>query len=82
MNKMILRNKRTRQTLEIEYNEFKKKFAKEIQVAFENYQKTEADKRLYILDYCDYIEVDFYFDFRWNFNNFSNSNWYIEKVWI
>lgn len=80
MNKMILRNKRTRQTLEMNYFEFSKKFAKEIQIAFENYQKTEASKRLYIPDYYGYIEADFYFDFRWNFNNFSNSVWYIEKV--
>ena len=77
---MILRNKRTRQTLEIDYSEFNKRFAKEIQIAFENYQKTEVSKRLYIPDYYDYIEVDFYFDFRWNFNNFSNSVWYVEKV--
>ena len=77
---MILRNKRTRQTLEMNYFEFNKRFAKEIQIAFENYQKTEVGKRLYILDYYNYIEVDFYFDFRWNFNNFSNSIWYIEKM--
>ena len=80
MNKMILKNRKTRETLEIEYNEFRKKFAKEIQVAFENYQKTEASKRLYMLDCRDYIESDFYFDLRWNFNNFSNSVWYIEKI--
>ena len=80
MNKTILRNKRTRQTLEMNYFEFNKRFAKEIQIAFENYQKTEASKRLYMLDCCDYIESDFYFDLRWNFNNFSNSVWYIEKI--
>ena len=31
---MILRNRRTRETLEIEYSEFRKKFAKEIQRIF------------------------------------------------
>ena len=31
---MILKNKRTRETLEIEYSEFRKKFAKEIQRIF------------------------------------------------
>ena len=31
---MILKNKRTRETLEIEYAEFRKKFAKEIQRIF------------------------------------------------
>ena len=80
MVKMILRNRKTRETLEIEYNEFRKKFAKEIQITLENYRKTEANKRSHILNCYDYIETDFYFDFRWNFNNFSNSIWYIEKI--
>ena len=31
---MILKNRRTRETLEIEYSEFRKKFAKEIQRIF------------------------------------------------
>lgn len=41
---MILKNKRTRETLEIEYSEFRKKFAKEIQIAFESLRKTELNK--------------------------------------
>ena len=66
--------------LKIDYSEFGKRFKDEIQIALENYQKTEASKRLYMLDCRDYIESDFYFDLRWNFNNFSNSVWYIEKM--
>lgn len=36
---MILKNRRTRETLEIEFSEFRKKFAKEIQIAFESFAK-------------------------------------------
>ena len=77
---MILKNKQTKEILKIDYFEFGKRFKDEIQIALENYQKTEASKRLYMLDCRDYIESDFYFDLRWNFNNFSNSVWYIEKM--
>ena len=41
---MILKNKRTHETLEIEYPEFRKKFAKEIQTAFDSFRKTELNK--------------------------------------
>ena len=34
---MILKNKLTRETLDIPYAEFRKKFVKEIQNAFESY---------------------------------------------
>ena len=77
---MILKNKQTKEILKINYSEFGKRFKDEIQIALENYQKTEASKRLNMLDCRDYIESDFYFDLRWNFNNFSNSVWYIEKM--
>ena len=26
------------------------------------------------------MEFNFYFNFLWNFNNFGNSAWYIEKI--
>lgn len=37
---MILKNKLTRETLEITYPEFRKKFVKELQKAFESYSRT------------------------------------------
>ena len=37
---MILKNKLTRETLEITYPEFRKKFAKELQTTFESYRRT------------------------------------------
>lgn len=41
---MILKNKLTKETLDIPYSEFRKKFAKEIQDAFESYRKTQLNK--------------------------------------
>lgn len=41
---MILKNKLTKETLDIPYSEFRTKFAKEIQDAFESYRKTQLNK--------------------------------------
>ena len=43
---MILKNKLTKATLDITYSEFRKKFAKEIQIAFESYRKKQLNKYL------------------------------------
>ena len=77
---MILKNRRTRKTLEIDYPEFRIKFAKEIQIAFESFRKTELNKPFYNYKDDNSIEFNFYFQIRYNFNNFGNSVWYIEKM--
>ena len=77
---MILKNKRSCETLEIEYPEFRKKFAKEIQIASESFRKTELNKSFYNYKDDNSIEFNFYFQIRYNFNNFGNSVWYIEKM--
>lgn len=77
---MILKNRRTRETLEIEYSEFRKNFAREIQVAFESFHKTELNKPFYNYKDDNSMEFNFYFQLQWNFNNFGNSVWYIEKM--
>ena len=77
---MILKNRRTRETLEIEYNEFRKKFAKEIQIVFESFRKTELSKSFYNYKDDNSMEFNFYFQLQWNFNHFGNSVWYIEKM--
>ena len=76
---MILKNKRTRETLEIEYPEFRKKFAKEIQTAIDSFRKTELNKSFYNYKDDNSMEFNFYFQLQWNFNHFGNSAWYIEK---
>ena len=77
---MILKNKLTKEALDIPYSEFRKKFAKEIQDAFESFKRTELNKTFYNFKDDNIIETNFYFDIRWNFNHFGNSNWYIEKL--
>lgn len=77
---MILKNKLTKETLNISYSEFRKKFSKEIQVAFESFKKTELNKIFYNFKDNNLIESNFYFDIQWNFNHFGVSNWYIERI--
>lgn len=76
---MILKNKLTGETLEITYPEFKKRFAKEIQDAFESFCNTQLNKSSYNFKDDNSIEFNFYFELHWNFNHFGNFNWYIEK---
>ena len=82
---MILKNKLARETLEITYPEFRKRFAKEIRTAFESYRRTQLNKYSYnfkddnSMEYNFYFH-NFYFQIQWNFNHFGNSNWYIERI--
>ena len=62
---MILKNKLTREILEITYLEFRKKFAKEIQNAFESYHKTQLNKYSYNLKDDNSMEFNFYFELHW-----------------
>ena len=77
---MILKNKLTKETLDIPYSEFRIKFAKEIQTAYESFKKTELNKTFYGYKDDNLLESNFYFDLQWNFNHFGNSNWYIERM--
>lgn len=77
---MILKNKRTRKTLKIEYSEFRHKFANEIEEAFQSFRKTNLNKYSYNFSDDNSMEFNFYFDLQWNFNNFGNSAWYIDKM--
>lgn len=76
----MLKNKLTKEMLDIPYSEFRKKFAKEIKTVFESFKRTELNKTFYNFKDDNLIESNFYFDIRWNFNHFGNSNWYIEKL--
>ena len=75
---MILKNKRTRERVQLPYTEFQVKFAKEIQTALESYIKTENAKPYFKINKNS--ETDFYCDLQWNFNHFGMSNWFIEKL--
>lgn len=80
--KIIVKNKRTRELLELTLPEFKEKFKVELKTAFDNFEKQENRKN-FLLPYVrpnNNFESDFYFSLRWNFNNLQNSNWYIERI--
>ena len=79
-SKMKVKNKLTKKTLNISYSEFRKRFARELQLAFKSYLQTQLNKYAYKIKDNDSIEQDFYFNLQWNFNHFGMSNWYIEKA--
>lgn len=69
---MILKNKRTRETLNITLPEFKIRFANEIKRAFESYKQIELVKQYFKIKNIN--ESDFYFDPQWNFNHHACSD--------
>ena len=75
---MKIRNKRTREVVEISRADFEVRFKKEIKAALESYKRTELSKPY--LKNNNSIESSFYFSLQWNFNNYGISNWYIEKI--
>ena len=77
-SKMKVRNKLTKEVINISYNDFKTRFSKEIQVALDSYIKTQDNKQTF--KFNKNFESDFYFDLQWNFNHFGMSNWYIERL--
>ena len=77
---MILKNKLTKEMLDIPYSEFRKKFAKEMQDAFESYRNPQLNKCSWIFKDDNSLEINFYFELQWNFNHFGCSNWYIERL--
>ena len=75
---MILKNKRTRERMQLSYTEFQSRFAKEIQAALDSYIQTENNRPYFKTNKNP--KIDFYFDLQWNFNHFSPSVWFIEKL--
>lgn len=57
---MKVKNKLTRENLEITYPEFRKRFAKEIQTAFESYRKTQLNKYSYNFRDDNSMRYNFY----------------------
>lgn len=60
---MILKNKLTKETLDIPYSEFRIKFAKEIQDAFESYRKTQLNKYSWNFKDDNSLEFNFILNF-------------------
>ena len=59
-SEMKVKNKLTRETLEITYPEFRKKFAKELQTAFKSYRRTRLNKYFYNFKDDNSMEYNFY----------------------
>ena len=64
---MKVKNKLTKETLDIPYVEFRKKFTKEIQNAFESYRKTQLNKYSWNFKDDNSLEFNFYFELLRNF---------------
>lgn len=83
MNRIIVKNKRTLERLELTLEEFQSKFRTELQQAFNNFKNQEERKDMLLPPFMhknrNYKSV-FYFDLRWNFNNHQTSLWYIDRI--
>lgn len=80
--KILLVNKNTREKQILTIEEFKIKFNNELRVAINSYSNFEKQKKYFSTFQTDFTnyESDFYFSLRWNFNNYSRSAWYIERL--
>lgn len=78
--KVKIVNKRTREQRVLTLNELKAEFSKELQEGFKTYSE-ERERKEYLHFKNNNYESDFYFpgSFRFNFNNYVNSEWYIEN---
>lgn len=78
--KVKIANKRTREMRVLSLEELKQEFSKELQEGFKIYSDQKEKKNFLPHQKNDY-ESDFYFpgSFRFNFNNYVNSDWYIEN---
>ena len=82
--KIIIRNRRKYdEKQELSLDKFKMKFKNELACAIQIYsnQKMQKDMLmpLFMTINTDY-HADFYNDLRWNFNNFVQSEWYIDRI--
>ncbi|MBR6127791.1 hypothetical protein IKQ21_08920 [bacterium] len=80
--KLIIKNRRNNnERLELTLDEFKVKFHNELRQAINTYKAHEESKNFlppFVKPTPDY-EQDFYFDLRWNFNNYAQTQYYIAQ---
>ena len=80
--KIIIKNRQNNnERLELTLEEFKAKFNIELRQAINTYKAHEESKNFlppHIKPTPDY-EQDFYFDLRWNFNNYAQTPYYIAQ---
>ena len=80
--KIIIKNRQNNnEQLELTLEEFKAKFQMELRQAINTYKAQEESKNFlppFVKPTPDY-ERDFYFDLRWNFNNYAQTPYYIAQ---
>lgn len=80
--KLIIKNRRNNEErLELTLEEFKAKFQMELKQAINAYKAHQENKNFlppFIKPTPNY-EQDFYFDLRWNFNNYAQTQYYIAQ---
>ncbi len=79
---VILNKKNRNEKEELTLEKFKERFKFELEIAIENFIVSE-NKKIEYLPKCMKKEKDasdFYFDLRWNFNHYSSSEWFIERI--
>ena len=80
--KLIIKNRRNNEEqLELTLEEFKAKFQMELKQAINTYKAHQESKNFLppFLKPTPNYEQDFYFDLRWNFNNYSQTQYYIAQ---
>ena len=80
--KLIIKNRRNNEErLELTLDEFKAKFQLELKQAINTYKAHQENKNFLqqFLKPTPNYEQDFYFDLRWNFNNYAQTQYYIAQ---
>ena len=80
--KRIIKNRRNNEEqLEMTLEEFKAKFQMELKQAINTYKAHQESKNFLppFLKPTPNYEQDFYFDLRWNFNNYAQTQYYIAQ---
>ena len=80
--KLIIKNRRNNEErLELTLEEFKAKFQIELKQAINTYKAHQESKNFLspFLKPTPNYEQDFYFDLRWNFNNYAQTQYYIAQ---
>lgn len=81
--KIIVKNRRNnKERLELTLDEFKAQFQNELKKAINAYKTQEEGKNFlpaFIKPAPNY-EQDFYFDLRFNFNNYAQSIYFIDRI--
>ena len=81
MRKIILKHRRKNERIELTKEEFQKKFCDEITYGIESLIATsKVTNRLTGGYRKEATESDYWFDLRWNFNNYSICEYYIERI--